>query len=69
LANAFRDAEKLRGEGDATSADIYAKAYGADTEFFTFYRSLNAYKKTFTSSSMMVIDPASDFFQYFNKQK
>ena len=67
LANAFRDAEKLRGEGDATSADIYAKAYGADTEFFTFYRSLNAYKKTFTSSSMMVIDPASDFFQYFNK--
>ena len=69
LANAFRDAEKLRGEGDATAADIYAKAYGADTEFFTFYRSLNAYKKTFTSSSMMVIDPASDFFQYFNKQK
>ena len=69
LANAFRDAEKLRGEGDATSADIYAKAYGADTEFFTFYRSLNAYKKTFTSSSMMVIDPASDFFHYFNKQK
>ena len=69
LANAFRDAEKLRGEGDATSAYIYAKAYGADTEFFTFYRSLNAYKKTFTSSSMMVIDPASDFFQYFNKQK
>jgi membrane protease subunit HflC len=69
LANAFRDAEKLRGEGDATSADIYAKDYGADTEFFTFYRSLNAYKKTFTSSSMMVIDPASDFFQYFNKQK
>ena len=69
LANAFRDAEKLRGEGDAISADIYAKAYGADTEFFTFYRSLNAYKKTFTSSSMMVIDPASDFFQYFNKQK
>jgi membrane protease subunit HflC len=69
LANAFRDAEKLRGEGDATSAEIYAKAYGADTEFFTFYRSLNAYKKTFSSSSMMVIDPASDFFQYFNKQK
>lgn len=61
LANAFRDAEKLRGEGDATSAEIYAKAYGADTEFFTFYRSLNAYKKTFSSSSMMVIDPASDF--------
>ncbi len=69
LANAFRDAEKLRGEGDATSAEIYAKAYGADTEFFTFYRSLNAYKKTFSSSSMMVLDPDSDFFQYFKKQK
>ena len=68
LANAFRDAEKLRGEGDATSAEIYAKAYGADTEFFTFYRSLNAYKKTFSSSSIMVLDPDSDFFEYFNKE-
>jgi modulator of FtsH protease HflC len=69
LANAFRDAETLRGEGDAISAEIYAKAYGVDTEFFTFYRSLNAYKKTFSSSSIMVLDPDSDFFQYFNKQK
>lgn len=69
LANAYRDAEKLRGEGDAISADIYAQAYGADTEFFTFYRSLNAYKKTFSSSSMLVLDPDSDFFQYFKKQK
>jgi membrane protease subunit HflC len=69
LANAFRDSEKLRGEGDAISAEIYAKAFGADTEFFTFYRSLNAYKKTFSSSSMMVLDPDSDFFQYFKKQK
>jgi membrane protease subunit HflC len=68
LANAFRDSEKLRGEGDATAAEIYAKAYGADTEFFTFYRSLNAYKKTFSSSSMMVLDPDSDFFQYFKKE-
>jgi membrane protease subunit HflC len=69
MANAFKDAEILRGEGDAKSADIYAKAYGADTEFFTFYRSLNAYKKTFTSSSMMVVDPDSDFFKYFKQQK
>lgn len=68
LANAFRDAEKLRGEGDATSAEIYAKAYGADTEFFTFYRSLSAYKKTFSSSSMLVLDADADYFQYFNKQ-
>jgi membrane protease subunit HflC len=69
MANAFRDAEMLRGEGDAKSAEIYAKAYGADTEFFTFYRSLNAYKKTFTSSSMMVLDPDSDYFKYFKQQK
>ena len=69
LANAFRDAEKLRGEGDAASAEIYSTAYGADAEFFTFYRSLNAYKKAFTNSSLMVLDPDSDFFRYFNKQK
>ncbi len=69
LANAYRDAEKLRGEGDAISAEIYAKAYNQDSEFFTFYRSLNAYKKTLTSSSTMVLEPNSDFFQYFKNQK
>lgn len=69
MANAFRDAEKIRGEGDAKSAEIYAKAYGTDADFFTFYRSLNAYKKTFSSSSMIVLDPESDFFRYFNQQK
>jgi membrane protease subunit HflC len=69
MANAFRDAEKIRGEGDAKSAEIYAKAYGTDADFFTFYRSLNAYKKTFSSSSMMVLDPESDFFRYFKQQK
>ncbi|MFU8787687.1 MAG: protease modulator HflC [Methylobacter sp.] len=69
MANAFRDAEKLRGEGDAKSAEIYAQAYGADSEFFAFYRSLSAYKKTFGRSSMMVVDPDSDFFKYFKQQK
>jgi len=69
LANAFRDAEKIRGEGDAKSAEIYAQAYGADTEFFTFNRSLNAYKKSFANSSTMVLDPNSDFFKYFKQQK
>jgi membrane protease subunit HflC len=68
LANAYREAEKLRGEGDARSAEIYAQAYGQDPEFFTFYRSLNAYKKTFANTGMMVLDPDSDFFQYFKKQ-
>ncbi len=69
LANAYRDAEKLRGEGDAKSSEIYAQAYGRDAEFFAFYRSLNAYKKTFSNSNMMVLDPDSEFFQYFKKQK
>jgi modulator of FtsH protease HflC len=69
LANAYREAEKLRGEGDAKSAEIYARAYGEDPEFFAFQRSLGAYKKTFSSSDMMVLDPDSDFFQYFKKQK
>lgn len=69
LANAFSKAETLRGEADAIAADIYSKAYGVDPEFYAFYRSLNAYKKTFSKSSVMVVDPNSDFFQYFNKQK
>ncbi len=70
IAEAYRDAEKLRGEGDAKSADIYAKAYNVDSEFFSFYRSMNAYKKTFKNSgSTMVIEPDSDFFKYFKSQK
>jgi membrane protease subunit HflC len=70
LANAYRDAEVLKGEGDAKSAEIYAQAYGKDVEFFNFYRSLNAYKETFKQpSDMMVLDADSDFFKYFKKQK
>ena len=69
LANAYSKAETLRGEGDATAAEIYSKAYGKDAEFFSFYRSLNAYRKTLSKSGMMVVDPNSDFFQYLNKQK
>lgn len=70
LANAYKDAEKLRGEGDAKSAEIYAKAYSTDAEFYSFYRSLNAYRATFNKSDqMMVIDPDSDFFKYFKSQQ
>jgi len=69
LANAYRDAEKLRGEGDAKSAEVYANSYGSDPEFFTFNRSLSAYKKTFAGQGgMMVLDPESDFFKYFKSQ-
>ncbi|SCN46914.1 HflC protein [methanotrophic endosymbiont of Bathymodiolus azoricus (Menez Gwen)] len=71
LANAFRDAEVIKGQGDATASDIYAKAYGQDTEFYAFYRSMAAYKKTFTknSANIMVTEPDSDFFKYFKKMK
>lgn len=70
LANSFRDAEKLRGEGDAKSAEIYATAYGADVEFFSFYRSMNAYKAIFSDANrMIVVEPNSDFFKYFKKSK
>jgi membrane protease subunit HflC len=70
LADAYRDAEKLRGEGDAKSAEIYAKAYGEDAEFFAFYRSMTAYQKTFKrAGDKLVIDPDSDFFKYFKKEQ
>ncbi len=70
LANAFRDAEILRGEGEAKAADIYAKTYGKDVEFFSFYRTMNAYKKTFNKDGdMLVLEPDSDFFKFFKKQK
>jgi membrane protease subunit HflC len=70
LGNAFREAETLRGQGDAKSSEIYATAYGADLEFFTFYRSLNAYKAVYADSNdMIVVEPNSDFFKYFKNQK
>lgn len=70
LADAFREAESQRGRGDAKAADIYARAYQADTEFYAFYQSLNAYQAAFKDKSdMIVVDPKSDFFKYFNKQK
>lgn len=67
LANAYRDAELIQGEGDAKSAEIYAKAYNANPEFYAFTRSLNAYTSTFNDQSdMLVLEPDSDFFRYFN---
>lgn len=66
-ADAFKKAEKIRGEGDAKASEIYAKAYGQNKEFYTFYRSLDAYRNTFSSASdIMVVEPDSDFFDYFN---
>jgi modulator of FtsH protease HflC len=66
IADAFRDAEILRGEGDASATEIYAKAYGKDVEFYSLYRSLNAYKTTFaTKNDVLVIEPNTEFFKYF----
>lgn len=65
LAEAFGDAEQIRGDGDARAAEIYAKAYNKDPEFYTLYRSLNAYTKSFASKDdVLVIDPNSEFFKY-----
>ena len=67
LANAYRDAEIIRGEGDARATEVYAAAFSKDKEFYSFYRSLNAYQNSFSSSSdIMLIEPESDFFKYFN---
>lgn len=67
LANAYRDAEVIRGGGDAKSADIYAKAYGKNPEFYSFYRSLDVYRETWKNSSdIMVLQPDGEFFKYFN---
>lgn len=65
IAEAFRDAQKMKGEGDAKAAEIYSNAYGKNPEFYAFYRSQEAYKNSFKSKSdVMVLDPKSDFFKY-----
>ena len=70
LAEAYRDAESTRGEGDAISSEIYAKAFSRNSEFYSFYRSLTAYKKTFGDrSDIIVLKPDSEFFKYFNSAK
>ncbi len=65
LANAYRDAQKVKGDGDAKASALYAAAFGRNAEFYAFYRSMEAYKQSFKSKSdMMVIDPSSSFFKY-----
>lgn len=66
LAEAYSEAEKTRGQGDAQAAAIYAKAFNQDPKFYGFYRSIDAYKKTFASKEdVLVIEPNSEFFRYF----
>ena len=67
-ANAYRDAELVRGDGDAKAAAIYAKAFSKDPEFYSFYRSLDAYRKTFgAGGDVMLLEPDSEFFKYMNQ--
>ena len=66
LASAYNKAQVIKGEGDAQASVIYAGSFGANPEFYSFYRSLDAYRASFKSKSdIMVVDPASDFFKYF----
>jgi membrane protease subunit HflC len=65
LAEAYRGAQTTKGEGDAKAAAIYARAFGANPEFYAFYRSLDAYKQSFKSrSDTLIVDPSSEFFKY-----
>ena len=65
LAEAYRDAQKTKGEGDARASSLYAAAFGQNPEFYSFYRSLEAYKQSFKDKKdVMVIDPSSAFFKY-----
>jgi membrane protease subunit HflC len=70
LAEAYRDAERARGEGDAQAAEIYAKAYSNDPDFYSFYRSLNAYRTGLGNpNDILVLEPDSDFFKFFKSQQ
>jgi len=68
-AEAYRDAERIRGEGDAEATAIYASAYQKDPEFFAFTRSLNAYRSTFNSKGdVLLLDPDSEYFKYLKSE-
>ena len=65
VAEAYRDAQKIKGEGDAKATNTYAQAFGQNAEFYAFYRSLEAYRGSFKSKGdVLVIEPSSDFFKY-----
>jgi membrane protease subunit HflC len=69
LAEAYGDAQKIKGEGDAKASAIYAGAFEQSPEFYSFYRSLEAYRQSFKNKSdVLVIDPNTDFFKYFRNQ-
>ncbi len=69
-ARAFESAEKIRGDGDQEAARIYAEAYSSNREFYDFYRSMSAYKNSFsTKSDILLLEPKGEFFEYLNVGK
>jgi len=69
LSEAYRDAERIRGAGDARAAEIYAAAYSKDRDFYAFYRSLQAYRKSIgRDQDVLVLKPDGDFFRFLNRQ-
>jgi membrane protease subunit HflC len=68
IAEAYREAEQTRGQGDARAADIYAQAFNKDRDFYAFFRSLRAYQESFDGSNdLMLLSPDGEFFEYFNQ--
>ncbi len=65
VAEGARKAQEIRGSGDAEAIGIYAESFGQDADFFSFYRSMEAYKKSFGQDDTMVINPTGDFFKFF----
>ena len=65
VADGARQSQEIRGAGDAEAIRIYAEAFGQDPEFFSFYRSMEAYRKSFNQDDTMVINPTGDFFKFF----
>ena len=65
VAEGARKSQEIRGSGDAQAIKIYAEAFGQDPDFFSFYRSMEAYKKSFGQDDTMVINPTGDFFKFF----
>jgi membrane protease subunit HflC len=69
LAEAYRDAQKIKGSGDAKATALYAEAFGRDAQFAQFYQSLQAYRSSFKDKrDVMVVEPSSEFFKFMNKK-
>ncbi len=70
IAQAYRDAQRIRGEGDARATAIYARAFESDAEFYAFYRSLEAYTESFRNKGdLLILEPESDFFKYLRNPR